>query len=470
MAKSISKEYKFGGLLKFALPSVIMMMFMSLYVIVDGIFVSNFVPEKNNALAAINIIYPSITMLFSIAVLIGTGGTALVSKQMGEGNMEKANKTFSLLVITALLISSIYIGVISIFADPIVKMLGANDVTAPLCKEYMILLAFAPFICLQGIYQSFFVTAGKANLGLICIVAAGVLNVFFDWLFIVVLNFGLTGAALATGIGYTVPSIVGTIFFFTNKNGLRFTSPSVKGENTSLLLKTALNGSSEMAISISTSIVTILFNNLIMSLEAEGTIPSGVNAIAAITIVMYAQFLFSSFFLGYSMGIAPIIGYQYGADNHSYLKKTFSSSIIFVFICSLIMTGLSILCASHITSIFAGDNQQVYELGVRAMRLFSICYLFIGVNIVSSGLFTAVSDGITSGIISLLRTGVFAVSSIFLLEHFLKLDGLWLALPLAEFITTIMVLTIFLVKTKRKTLFPKHKKGDILPVPCERNA
>ncbi len=465
MSKSISKEYSFFGILKFALPSIIMMMFMSLYVIVDGIFVANFAPEKDVALAAVNIVFPAITLLFAISVLVGTGGTAIVAKQMGEGNMDKANKTFSLLTVTALIVTMIYIGIIAIFADPIIAMLGANEITAPLCKEYMILLAFAPFICLQGIFQSFFVAAGKANLGLISIVIAGVTNVFLDWLFIIPLNLGLTGAALATGIGYSIPAIVGTIFFFTNKRGLHFTIPFVKGENLKLLAKTTLNGSSEMAVSISTSVVTIIFNNLIMKLEAEGTIPSGVNAISAITIVMYSQFLFSSFFLGYSVGVSPIIGYQYGANNNKYLKRVFRNSIIFAFCCSLVMTGLSILLASNITSIFAAGNIEVYTLGVRAMKIFSICYLFIGVNIVASGLFTAVSDGITSGIISLMRTGVFAVASIFTLEHFLKLDGLWLALPVAEFITTIMVLTIMIFKTKRNTLFPKHKTGEILPIP-----
>ena len=453
MSQNIGKNFGFFGLFKFALPSIVMMMFSSLYVIADGIFISRFV--STDALSALNIVYPTISILFAISILVGTGGNAIVSKQMGEGNYEKANKTFSLLVLFCLTTIAIYISIIAIFPNQILNFLGAEENLMDLCREYMILLAFAPCIACQGMFQLFFATAGKPILGLISIMSAGITNIVLDYVFIVPLQMGLFGAALATGIGYCIPTIIGMVFFTINKKGLHFTFPNVSGENAKIILKTIVNGSSEMVISISASIITIIYNVLLMRLV-------GSDGVAAMTIVFYAQFLFSSFYLGYTIGVSPIVGYNYGAKNIKNLNKYFKESLIFIGICGIVISISSFFLAESITKIFAEGNEKVLELGTEAMKLFAITYMFSGINIVSSGLFTAVSDGLTSALISFLRTGFFSISFVYLFEFLFELKGMWLAIPCAEIVTLICVIVIYIVKIKTHTLYPKISKENYL--------
>ena len=428
----IENQMSFRKLLMFSLPSIVMMIFMSSYTIIDGFFVSHFV--SSNALAALNIVYPMSGLFFAIAIMFSTGGSALVGKFKGEGDERKANQCFSLIFYVALILSTLFGIIMIIFLNPILTFLGADASTIGYSKEYMIIIEItAPICMLQILAQSYLVLDSNPKLGLILTIASGITNILFDYILMGPLNMGISGAAVATSMGYFITGIGGLVYFVFNKNGLRLGKTSFK---LSWIKYSCINGSSEMVNNLASAIVTLLFNIFMMKL-------AGNNGIAAITAILYAQFVMNSFFMGYSMGVAPVFSYHFGAGHRDYIKSIRNKSYIFILISSLIIFIMAISSAKIAGRMFSNGDSNIYELIVRGTYLFSICYLFAGLNIFNSSLFTALNDGLTSALISVLRTLVFIVIGMFGLAYLLKIDGVFLAVPFAEALTIITTLTFY---------------------------
>ena len=442
MNNSLAKEFDLKSLLRFSAPSIAMMVFTSLYTIVDGIFVSNLV--GTDALSAINICYPLLSLFYAISIMFSTGGCAVVSIQLGEGNSKKANRLFAFITLSALVVTAALAVVSFIFLEPLLTFLGCSETLIPLCKSYLsVLLVFAPVLTLQILFQSFFVAAGKPALGLILTVSAGISNMILDYVFMAHFNSGISGAALATAAGYFIPAIGGVIFFFKNRNGLCFSLPQIDFK---ALLKSCTNGSSEMVTNLSTSITTMLFNITMMK-------HLGNDGVAAITAVLYSQFLLTALYLGFSVGVAPILSYHYGAGNCAYLNKLKRICYKFVLATSVLSFVLAFSMSNPLASLFSENNQNVHELIKHGMMLFSVGFIFSGFNIFTSAFFTALSDGLTSAIVSFSRTFLFIIAGLYLMMAILGIDGLWLSIPFAELCA--FVISIIFLKAKQKTMFEK---------------
>ena len=438
MNTSIAREFRFGELLKFSFPSIIMMIFMSLYTIVDGFFVSRFV--GTDALSAINIVYPLLSVFVAIAVMFATGGSAVVSKQLGEGEEQEAKQNFTLIVMASLAVTAIVMLLSFCFLNPLIHLLGADESLMRYCREYLIiLLIFAPLSVLQMLFQNFFVTAGRPGLGLGLTILAGLANMALDYLFIVPFGLGIAGAALATAAGYCIPAFGGLIFFFKNKRGLHFGRPKLRPK---ILVESSFNGSSEMVTNLSASVTTLLFNIMMMRF-------AGPDGVAAITVVLYCQFLMTALFLGFSIGVAPVISYHYGAQNYGYLKKLITMCGGFTLAGPVIVFITSFCSSTLIASVFSPPGSPVYPLMAHGMRLFSISFLFAGVNVFGSALFTALSNGKVSATISFSRTFLFTVAGILILPQLFEMDGLWLSIPFAEAVTVLFV-ALFLKRLKTR--------------------
>lgn len=436
MSHAIAQKFHTWSLLKFAAPSMLMMVFMSLYTIVDGMFVSRFV--SSDALSSVNIVYPAIGLLLAVGIMLATGGSALVSRLLGEGKKEKAREAFTLLACISLLFSILFAVSMILWAKPISLLLGSDEALLKNCKIYLIGLAvFSPACTLQSFYQSFFVTAGKPGLGLGLTITAGIVNMILDYIFIVPLQLGVLGAALATGIGQSIPAIIGTIFFFSHKRILYYQRFHFYGKE---VLSACANGSSEMVTQLSTSFVTVLFNLILMKLE-------GADGVAAITIILYGQFMLSSLFLGFSIGVAPIFGYRLGSKDYADLKRLFSISLKFVLFSSVLITALAFFGTPWIVTAFLPRDNSAWSLANVGFHLFSLGYLFCGTSVFASGFFTAISDGKRSALISFLRTFIFIVGSLLILPKIIGITGVWLAIPLAEFLTVFISLYLL-----RKTI------------------
>lgn len=442
MNNSLAKEFDLKSLLRFSAPSIAMMVFTSLYTIVDGIFVSNLV--GTDALSAINICYPLLSLFYAISIMFSTGGCAVVSIQLGEGNSKKANRLFAFITLSALVVTAALAVVSFIFLEPLLTFLGCSETLMPLCKSYLsVLLVFAPVLTLQILFQSFFVAAGKPALGLILTVSAGISNMILDYVFMAHFNSGISGAALATAAGYFIPAIGGVIFFFKNRKGLCFSLPQADFK---ALLKSCTNGSSEMVTNLSTSITTMLFNITMMK-------HLGNDGVAAITAVLYSQFLLTALYLGFSVGVAPILSYHYGAGNCAYLNKLKRICYKFVLATSVLSFVLAFSMSNPLASLFSENNQNVHELIKHGMMLFSVGFIFSGFNIFTSAFFTALSDGLTSAIVSFSRTFLFIIAGLYLMMAILGIDGLWLSIPFAELCA--FVISIIFLKAKQKTMFEK---------------
>lgn len=424
MSQSLAKDFSFGSLLKFAFPSIIMMIFMSLYSIVDGFFIAQYVDSM--ALSAVNIVYPAVSVLLAVGIMFGTGGSAVVAAKIGQGKHEEANRNFSALALTTVIIGVLGAVLGNIFCRQICSLLGATPVLMDYGVSYLrIILFFAPACLLQALFQSFFVTAGRPGLGLVLTVSAGIANMILDYVFVVPLHLGVSGAALATGLGQCIPAVVGILYFAFARKGLCFTRPEFsKG----LLSKSCFNGASEMVSNLSTAVVTYLFNMLMLKLEGE-------IGVAAITAILYGQFLFVALYLGYSIGVAPVFSFNYGCRNKQRLIKLYRISLRFVLASAVIITLAATFGSPVISAVFMQKGTYGYELTRHGGYLFSIGYLFCGTNIVASGIFTALSDGKTSALISFLRTFVFIILSALLLPLVLGTNGVWLSIPVAEFLT-----------------------------------
>lgn len=439
MNNSLARKFTFTSLIKFSIPTIIMMIFMSLYTMVDGVFVSRLV--GTNALSAVNIVFPLVSIVIAIGIMLATGSSAVIAKKMGEGNYKQARENFSLVSVVSLAIGVIFTILGLIFINPLIRLLGASDAIFNLCYEYTyMLLFFIPFSILAMLFQTLFVTAGKPVIGLVSTILGGIANIVLDYVFISPMNMGIAGAALATGIGYSIPSLIGLLYFFINrKNALHFVKPKFDFK---FLLKSCTNGSSEMVTNLSTAVTTFLFNIIMMNYMGE-------DGVAAITIILYVQYLLTAVYLGYSTGIAPILSFKYGHKDTPQIKRIFNISIKFILACSVISLLISYLLAKPIVSIFSPEGSTVFNITVNGFHLFAISFLFTGINIFASALFTAFSDGKTSAIISFLRTFVFIVLMLILLPMIININGVWLAVPVAEALG-IVVSIIYLYKKRHK--------------------
>lgn len=416
-----------------------MMIFTSIYGVVDGYFVSNFVGKTS--FAAVNFIMPFLMILGAIGFMFGTGGSALVSKTMGEGNKERANRDFSLFVyfsaVTGILIAIIGI----IFIVPIAAMLGAEGtmLTDSVTYGRVILMALPTYI-LQMEFQSFFVTAEKPQLGLAVTLISGLTNMVLDALFVAVFNFGLTGAAAATALSQAVGGIISFLYFLRpNTSILRLTKTGFNGRS---LLKACTNGSSEFMSNVSISLVSMLYNIQLLKYAGE-------NGVAAYGVLMYVSMIFSAAFIGYSIGTAPVIGFNYGAGNDKELKGLLRKSIHIILIFSVCMLIFAECLAMPLSKLFVGYDAELMSLTCRGFRIYSFAFLFMGFAIFSSGFFTALNDGLTSAVISFLRTLVFQVIAVILIPLVLDIDGIWLSIVIAEMMAVVVSAVFLAVKQKK---------------------
>lgn len=409
----LDQKWNHISLLRFAAPAIIMMIFMGLYTIVDTIFVSQFV--NTDALSALNIVCPVINITVGLGTMIATGGNAIVSRKMGAGNAQEAKEDFTLLIITVAIIGFTILlgGVICI--DKIIYILGASDLLFPYCKNYLfILLLFIPANVLQTLFSNLFVTAGKPGLGFGLSFLAGIANIVLDYVFIVLCRLGIQGAALGTGFGYLIPTVVGLIYFAKNSGSLSFVKPRLKWK---VVKESCINGSSEMVSQLATAITTFLFNITMMNLLGE-------NGVAAITIIIYSQFLLNTLYIGYSMGIAPIIGFNYGNKNTIQQKKVFQISIQFITVVSSLIFIFSRFGGTNIIILFVDGTSEVYQIAADGFTIFSYSFLFCGLNIFTSSMFTALSNGKVSAILSFLRTFGLLAGGILLLPKICGLTGI----------------------------------------------
>lgn len=439
MQIKLSEHFGVGKLLRFTLPSIIMMIFTSVYVVVDGFFVSNYAGKTQ--FAAVNLIMPFLMILGCVGFMFGTGGSALIAKMLGQGKNEKANSTFSLIVASSALIGVVF-GILGIiFIRPVAIFMKADGELLEYCVTYgRIILAALPFYILQYEFQCIFSTADKPNLGLYVTVAAGVSNMILDALFTAVFPFGIVGAAVATAVSQFVGGFVPLVYFARkNTSLLRFTRFSFDGKS---LLKACTNGSSEFMSNVSMSLVSMLYNFRLMEYAGE-------DGISAYGILMYVSFIFQSFFIGYSIGTASIVGYNFGAKNKKELHSVLMKSLMIVGICALVMFSAGEIFASPLSKIFAKNHAELLEMTVYAFRFFSFSFLFSGFSIFGSSFFTALSDGLTSALISFFRTLVFQVAAVIIFPIFWELDGVWLSIVAAE-LASIIVTGAFLSAKRKK--------------------
>ncbi len=435
----ISDHFTYKKLFKFVLPSIIMMMFTSIYGVVDGLFVSNCVGDT--AFASINLIMPFVMILGGMGFMVGAGGTALVAKTLGEGDRERANKYFSIMVQLTVLMGVILTVIGVVFIRPISYFLGATDGMIDDCVVYgRIVISFTTAFMLQNVFQSFLIAAEKPKLGLYATLGAGISNMVLDALFIAFFDMGVKGAALATGISQCVGGILPLIYFVRkNSSILRFKFTPFK---LSPIIKACANGSSELMNNISMSVVSMLYNFQLMSYIGE-------NGVSAYGVLMYVQFLFISVYIGYSIGIAPIIGYNYGAESHSEMKNIFKKSVIFMGAAGIVLTGLALALSGVVAKMFVGYNAELYELTVKAFIMFAPAFLVSGFNIFSSGLFTSLNNGVVSAVIAFLRTLVFQSASILILPSLIGEDGIWLSIIVAE-VFAFMVSAAFVIGKRKR--------------------
>ena len=435
----LSDHFTYRKLLQFVFPSIVMMIFTSIYGVVDGLFVSNYAGKT--AFAAINLVMPFIMVLGGIGFMIGTGGTALVSKILGEEDQEKAKRYFSMMILFTVLVGLILTVLGVVFMEPVALFLGATPEMLTDCVLYgRIVNAFTAAFMLQNVFQSFLIAAEKPKLGLAATVAAGVTNMVLDALFVAVFHWGIAGAAIATGLSQCVGGLFPLLYF------LRPNTSKLRLVRTKLELRPILNacgnGSSELMSNISSSIVSMVYNFQLLKYLGE-------DGVSAYGVLMYVQFVFVAIYIGYSIGCAPIVGFHYGAQNHPELKNMLRMSVILMSASGVVLTVLARVLAAPLAKIFVGYDEGLFTLTCHAFRLFSFAFLFAGFNIFASSFFTALGNGLISATISFLRTLVFQTSSVILLPLLLGVDGIWYAITAAEIFATLISI-IFLLAKRRK--------------------
>lgn len=436
----LSDHFTLGRLFRFCLPSVVMMVFTSIYGVVDGYFVSNFVGKT--PFAAVNLIMPFLMILGGVGFMIGTGGSALVAKYLGEQNNDQARRVFSMMLIVTLIlgVSTSALGII--FAENVAQLLGADSELLPYCVTYArTCLIFNTMFMLQNVFQSFLVTAERPKMGLAVVIAAGCTNMLLDFLFIAVFELDVVGAALATGLSQTVGGLLPLIFFLRRNNGSKLHMVRTRLEFRPILQACA-NGASELMTSISSSIVSMLYNFQLLRL-------AGQDGVSAYGVLMYVQFIFAAVYIGYAIGTAPITGYNYGAQNHAELKNIRRKSIKVTLTAGVIMVIIAELLAPVLAGIFVGYDKELFDMTVHAFRLFSFTFLLSGFNIWCSSFFTALNNGAVSAAVSFLRTLVFQLAAVLILPIFLKLDGVWISVAFAEVCAFVISLLFLIAKEKK---------------------
>ncbi len=435
----LSDHFTYKKLFRFTIPSIVMMIFTSIYGVVDGLFVSNYAGKT--PFTAINLIMPFLMILGTFGFMIGAGGSALIGRLLGEGKQKRAHGLFSMLIlITA--VSGVVLGLTGIvFLKPISVFLGAKGEILANCVLYgKIILPALPFFMLQNVFQSFMITAEKPQLGLAMTIAAGMTNIVLDALFVGVFNYGLIGAAVATAVSQAVGGIA-PIAYFARKNDslLKLTKPIFDAKS---LLKTVTNGSSELMTNISMSVVSMVYNYQLLAFAGE-------DGVAAYGVLMYVNFIFVAVFIGYSIGTAPIISYNFGAQNDAELKGVFKKSLVILSVSGVSMMILAILLAYPLSAIFVGKYPELFKMTIRAFLISSPSFLIAGYNIYGSSFFTALNNGVVSATISFLRTLLFQIICVLALPIVFKLDGIWMSVVVAE-ILSLAVTAMFIITMKKR--------------------
>lgn len=439
MEIQLSDHFDYKRLLRFVFPSIIMMIFTSIYGVVDGFFVSNFVGKT--PFAAVNLIMPFTQILGALGFMLGAGGCALIAKTLGEKNEKKANEIFSFLVYIGAVLGVLFAVFGIAFIKPIAAMLGAEGELIDLCALYgRIILVVLPFFMLQNMFQSFLIVAEKPNLGLAITVIAGATNMVLDALFMIVFKWGVAGAALATAASQFIGGFIPIVYFARkNSSTLKLVKARFDGR---ALFQASTNGSSEFVSNISMSIVAVLYNFQLMKYAGE-------NGVAAYGVIMYVTFIFIAILLGYSIGVAPIIGYNQGAENHIELQNVFKKSMVFNTVAGIALTTVAVVLAAPLSKIFVGYDAELLEITTHAFKLYAISFLFTGFGIFGSSLFTALNNGLVSAIISFLRTLVFQVVTILILPSIWGIEGVWYSIIVAEFLGAAVAI-VYILKYKKK--------------------
>lgn len=439
MSIQLSDHFSFGRLLRFTIPSIIMMIFTSIYSVVDALFVSNFVGKTS--FAAVNLITPVLVITSSVGFMIGSGGSARVAMLLGERKTKDANLVFSMLIYVTGIFGIILSILGFIFMDKIAAFLGAEGKLSQDAAFYgRLLICACPFFMMQNIFQSFLVVAEKPKMGLVLTIGAGITNIILDALFIVIFKWGLLGAALATCISQVLGGGIPLLYFcFPNKTALRFGKFVMQMRE---LFKACTNGSSELVTNISVAFVSILYNYQLVKIAGE-------NGIASYGALMYVSCIFAAVFIGYGIGTAPVISYHYGAENKDEVKNLLKKNMIFAAVSGIVLFLVSEMLSSPVAKIFTGYDDDLFEITKRAFVLYSFSYIFAGLNTIASAFFTALNNGFVSALISFSRTFVFNIVFVFLLPMFFSLDGIWLCCACAE-ICTLIISLICVIMNKKK--------------------
>ncbi len=437
----LTNDFNMRALLKYTLPSIFAMVFLSTYTVIDGVFVSNLVGE--DALAAVNIILPLLGILLAVSLMFATGGNAVIGRFLGEGREHEAREFLTVLYIIGTILGILSTAAVFLFPDQILQALNVSDSLFALSKEYMLSMAvFATPVILQVFTQSFMVTAGKPALGFLLIVFGGLSNILLDYLLISpnIFNLGIAGAGIATGIGNSIPGILGFLYFtFNRKSLLRFTKPKLSGK---MLFQSIFNGSSELVGSLATSVTTMMFNVILLSLVGD-------SGVAAISVILYIQMFQNAIYLGYTVGVSPIISYKYGEGNKPALQKVMGQSIKIIAVSTALVVAATLLLSNQAIGIFISPDSATFDMAKNGLMLFLPAYAFMGFNLFFSAMFTALSNGKVSALISVLRTLVFIVISLLILPQLFDLNGVWLAVPVAEFLSLIVSFTFYRRGKKR---------------------
>ncbi len=437
----LSDHFSYGRLLRFIMPSIGMMIFTSIYMVVDGFFVSNFAGKT--PFAAVNLIMPLITIFATVGFIFGTGGSAIVAKTFGEGDKEKANRYFSLFTYVSFVLGVILAVIGIVFIRPIATILGAEgEMLNNACLYARIIFLALPFNILQVYFQTFFITAEKPQLGFAVTLSSGATNMVLDAILVVFLpqEYKLGGAAVATAMSQVIGGVV-PLFYFGRKNSsiLRMGKANFDAK---AIARACVNGSSEFMSNVAMSVVGMLYNIQLLKYAGE-------NGVAAYGVMMYVSMIFSAAYVGYSIGVAPVIGYHDGAQNHDELKSLLRKSLIMIGLFGVAMTVSAELLAVPLADIFVGYDTELMNLTISGFRIFALSFGFMGYAIFASGFFTALNDGVTSAIISFLRTFVFQCAAVLLLPLVWEIDGVWISIVVAE-VSAVVISAIFVVIKKNK--------------------
>lgn len=435
----LSDHFTYHKLIHFTLPSILMMLVTSAYSIVDGFFVSNYVGK--NTFAALNLVWPVIMILGSVGWMIGTGGNALLTKLQGEGEDKKANEVFTMFVIFIFLCGAIYGTICFIFMPDIARVLGANDTVIKECVIYgRVMITAGVFCVLQAAFQSFLVAAEKPGMGLKISIIAGISNIFLDYLFICVLDLGIWGAAFGSACSWVIGAAIPLVYFaLPNNSRLHY---ALAKPDLSCLAKACSNGFSEMLTNCSLSLLSMIYNYRLMKMAGE-------NGVAAYGVIMYVVIIFEAVYMGYAMSCTSIVGYQVGAERWEELKNIFSKSWKMILTASIVVTILSELMTGLIAEIYVGYDKELMDMTTRAMHLYFLSFIFCGYNIVGSAFFTGLNDGRISAIISVSRTFVMQLLCVLILPLLFGMDGIWLAIVIAEAATLCITAFLFIQNNKK---------------------